>query len=382
MVSFLQLLGRPIERFFAQWLLISSQPSVFVRERVRLGDTTNFIRAGYFFLSAIAAAFMAEVATLYLLDIGDLTEPYYWLVILLTSIPFVLICFLLVRLVAPLSFKDVLHLSLYPIGAGVFAGAAFALVSSAVVGLLIAVGFISDIKIDYTQWAETEDLRAAIFGGVLRDCLKQESLIYTILAAGLGEAYSELKPPIDDLSYIRPIITLLYLVIVARFLMIAVDRRKGAVFGLVILAALVTAAVDWFGLREIIRWTEKNSSCEEDTLVAAGLYHTGESALKDLARKLQAAANTVAKDDAPYDVSVRAEGRTLMYTFHLKKPIFDMAGFNRYVNKRQKELFDDRCSDDNKFMIHVKAIETHTYYSAEGERLTSFSIDRSGCPQW
>ena len=33
--------------------------------------------------------------------------------IVLTSIPFVLICFLLVRLVAALSLKDVLHLSLY-----------------------------------------------------------------------------------------------------------------------------------------------------------------------------------------------------------------------------------------------------------------------------
>lgn len=44
-------------------------------------------------------------------------------VILLTSIPFVLICFLFVRFVVPLSFKDVLHLSLYSIGAGIFAGA-------------------------------------------------------------------------------------------------------------------------------------------------------------------------------------------------------------------------------------------------------------------
>ena len=73
------------------------------------------------------------MATVYLLGIGNLAEPYYWLFILLTSIPFVLVCFLRVRLVAPLSFKDVLHLSFYPIGAGVFVGAAFALVASGVV---------------------------------------------------------------------------------------------------------------------------------------------------------------------------------------------------------------------------------------------------------
>ena len=137
MVRFFRLiLLRPIERFLAQWISVSTEPSAFVRERIRLGDTTNFLRAAYFFLSAISTAFLAEVATLYLLGIGNLTEPYYWLVILLTSIPFVLFCFLLVRLIAPLSLKDVLHLSLYPLGAGVFAGAALALVASLVVAVI------------------------------------------------------------------------------------------------------------------------------------------------------------------------------------------------------------------------------------------------------
>ena len=77
----------------------------------------NFLRAAGFFLSAISFAFLAEVGTLALLGIGNLTEPYCWLVIVLTSIPFVLISFVLVSRVAPLSLKDVLHLSFYPIGA-------------------------------------------------------------------------------------------------------------------------------------------------------------------------------------------------------------------------------------------------------------------------
>ena len=136
-VTFLRLTFlRPVERFSAQVISISTEPSAFVREHVRLGDTTNFLRAVGFFVSAISTAFLAEVATLYLLGIGNLTEPYYWFFILLTSILFVLFCFSLVRLIAPLSFKDVLHLSLYPIGAGVFTGAVFALVVSAVVALL------------------------------------------------------------------------------------------------------------------------------------------------------------------------------------------------------------------------------------------------------
>lgn len=94
---------------------------------------------------------------MYWLGIGGLAEPYYWLVILLTSIPFVVICFLLIRLVARLSFKDVLHLSLHPIGAGVFAGAAFALLASAVVATLVAVGYIPDIKFEFSQWGHAAE---------------------------------------------------------------------------------------------------------------------------------------------------------------------------------------------------------------------------------
>ena len=142
---------RPVERFFARVISISTEPTAFVRERIHLGDTTNFLRAAGFFVSAISTAFLAEVATLYLLGIGNLAEPYYWLFILLTSIPFVLICFLLVRFVAPLSLKDVLHLSFYPIGAGVFVGAAFALVASAVVRSLVGVGYIPDISHDFSR---------------------------------------------------------------------------------------------------------------------------------------------------------------------------------------------------------------------------------------
>ena len=67
---------------------------MFVREQVRLGDTTNFIRAVNFFVFAISTAFLAEVATLYLLGIGNVTQPFYWLCILLTSISFVVLCFI------------------------------------------------------------------------------------------------------------------------------------------------------------------------------------------------------------------------------------------------------------------------------------------------
>jgi hypothetical protein len=196
MVKFFQLFVRPTQRFLAQWFFVSTEPTAFVRERIRLGDTTNFRRAFGFFVSAISTAFLAEVATLYLLGIGNLTEPYYWIFILLTSIPFAVFCFLFLRLVAPLSLKDVLHLSFYPIGAGAFAGAAFALIASAVVALQVAVGYIPEIKYDFTQWGETEEQGIAVLRRAVYDCYKQESVTFRIVAAGLQDAYDDLRPPL------------------------------------------------------------------------------------------------------------------------------------------------------------------------------------------
>ena len=185
---------RPVGRFLAQWISVSTAPIIFTRERIRLGDSLNFFNAANFFVYAIFGALLAEGTTTHVLGIGELSEPYYWIFILLTSIPFVLICFVLIRLVAPFSLKDVLHLLLYPIGAGVFAGAVFALVASAVVAALIAVGFIPDIKFDFSQWGP-EGLSRNAYDRLVIDCLKERSLLYTIVVAGVGDGYTNLKFP-------------------------------------------------------------------------------------------------------------------------------------------------------------------------------------------
>ena len=91
MVKLVRLLLRPIERFLAQCTSISTEPTAFVRERVHLGDTTNFVRAAKFFVSAVGTAFLVEVATLYLLGISNIAEPYYWLFILLYTTSYVML---------------------------------------------------------------------------------------------------------------------------------------------------------------------------------------------------------------------------------------------------------------------------------------------------
>jgi hypothetical protein len=377
MLKFLRLsFLRPIKRFLAQWISVSTEPTTFVRQRIRLGDTTNFLRATGFFVSAISSAFLAEVATLYLLGIGNLTEPYYWLFILLTAIPFILLCFLLVRLVAPVTFKDVLHLSFYPIGAGVFTGAVFALVASAVVALLVAVGYIHEIKYDPTQFGGMEQ-QIAVYKRAAHDCLKGESLIYTILATGLQFEYRDLKSPIDEISWLRPTIAILYLGVAARVFMAAVDRRKPAVFSIVLLAALVATGANYLLLKGYLNWNLENSRCEEK-VAALSADRMAESALKGFALDMQSWLET-SNANRPWNVSARAEGRALIYTYRLKEPIVDFGLFESGINSNHKAALE-QCSGKFGLLLRTyNATATHTFYSSEGEWLTSFTISPADC---
>ena len=93
----------------------------------------------------------------------------------------------------------------------------------------------------------------------MTDCLKERSLLYIILASGLGDGYTNLKAPFGTISYIRPTITLLYLVIAGLIFMAAVDRRKSAVFGMVLLAALIAAGAITQSLAYYFGWSYEHS---------------------------------------------------------------------------------------------------------------------------
>jgi hypothetical protein len=85
----------------------------------------------------------------------------------------------LVRFIAPLSLRDVLHLSFYPLGTGVFTGAAVALIASAVIATLVAVSYIPDIKFDFSEWALNEGLSGNAYRRLIYDCLKEKSVLYS-----------------------------------------------------------------------------------------------------------------------------------------------------------------------------------------------------------
>ena len=89
------------------------------------------------------------------------------------------------------------------------------------------------------------------------------------------------------------------------------------VFGMVLLAALASTTANYLSLRTYVDWKSDNSNCAERTQLAKlGLNRAAESALKEMARGVQAEV----KNNYLFDVSVGAEGRTLSYTYRFKRP--------------------------------------------------------------
>ena len=185
-----------------------------------------------------------------------------------------------------------------------------------------------------------------------------------------------LKTADFELSWLRPTVTILYLVIAARFFMAAVDRRKAAVFSVVVLAALVATSASFLSLAAYVHWIEINSGCMEQMA-------TGIPSLDRMAES--AAANAGANEDNEdenVDVSYRAEGRVFFTIYRAKRPLVNVPAFRDGVDRIQKDALASYCSENGRFLRGMKAIETQIFYGLDGERLTSFSIGPADCPKW
>ena len=391
MREFLLLLLRPLERFLPDWIALSTQPISFVRNRIRLGDESNFLRATNFFLLAVSLAFLAEVATVWMLGIGSLVEPIYWLFAVVTSIPFIVICFLLVRPFARISPKGALHLTLHPLGAGIFSGAVLGLVAAAVVSFAIATGYITDITYDFTKYQPqySETRVSSLIHLMKLECIKERSLTIPIIAAGFGEAYSKLKWPLDWLSYVQPFVRLFYLFIAALFFVAAANGRKVAVFCAVILAAVVSTTIMFYGIRTYIHWVySQHPECEKQ--IAARAFELNAPSLAQLLAKSWND-EAAAKPSDIYEVTIRAEGRTLIHTERLKMPLTELIYLGQLVNDAhsfQALIADKRlavlslyCARDavSQFRRKVVSQQVFMFYNMNGMPLGSFTISPKDC---
>jgi len=99
--------------------------------------------------------------------------------------------------------------------------------------------------------------------------------------------------------------------------------------------------------------------------------HIAESVLTRYAQSMQ-------DDNEVWKTTINAQGRTLIWQHHFKDAT-KMAAFN--IEDYQRVSVAWHCSKRDDFVLGtLKAVETHTFYSPEGKRLTSFSISPADCP--
>lgn len=374
MFKFFQLLARPFQRFVPQWIAVSTEPGKFVRQRVVLGDTTNFVRAAHFFATAVGFAFLAEVGMLGALGVSGGSEPFYWLAVILLALPFVLLAYLFVRLFAPISFKDSIHLSLYPIGAGLLTGAVIALLAALVVGIMVAGRLIPSVAVDFDTFDGTTMWWSHVKQQALNDCLIREFAIVKIVAAGLQEPFTRLRDPIGYLSFVRPLFVFVFMLVAAYFFMVAVERRKKLVFGLVVLAASV--AVYAAGSMYILVKSE-SSVCREQ------LDETVKKRVKAplavwIAKDLDQVIRENASADDVFEFRVAAKDGSLVMSFYDKIPLMDNQK-REAMQSARKSTYDLYClpnGDWHSYDIHNIVRQ----FDSDGQQYDGFTMSSTDCP--
>jgi hypothetical protein len=161
--------------------------------------------------------------------------------------------------------------------------------------------------------------------------------------------------------------------------MAAADRRKPVVLGAVFLAGLVAAGATVKSLASYIDWVRENSDCKGELMVEQAKDRMAVSLVRQRAQALEA---ELEKTNGLWKVSVRAEGRSLVYSYRFKNRVAtDTPRFYQANSIMQKQLLGDYCSRKYWDERGLNVTETHTVYSSEGERLMSFSITPANCPQ-
>ena len=87
---------------------------------------------------------------------------------------------------------------------------------------------------------------------------------------------------------------------------------------MVLLAALLATGSTYLSAGVYLARKVQATACQEN-LADRAIDRAGESALKEFARAVQA--SSLVKDNPTWDISIRAEGRTVSYTYRFKGPV-------------------------------------------------------------
>jgi len=142
---------------------------------------------------------------------------------------------------------------------------------------------------------------------------------------------------------------------------------------MVLLAALLATGSTYLSAGVYLARKVQATACQEN-LADRAIDRAGESALKEFARAVQA--SSLVKDNPTWDISIRAEGRTVSYTYRFKGPVDPE--FKNSMGEFRKPFIKGYCA--NAIQKAAKGTETHTFYNPQGEWLTSFSIGPDDCP--
>lgn len=364
---------RPVLRLIDYSALLAMAPRRFALGHVRLGESRNFRAALVFFLTAVSTGLVIDKVGFLALGGGALNEIYYWVLTLILVAAFVLLLSVPLSIGRSPQFTNVLHVSLFTIGASCFvASLFFALGALAILGLY-SVGYIPNFVMDPAAFGNFE----AIAMNAYRECMADQNLLMRVIL-GANFSVDTIIPPISYLPYVRTAIFAFYIIPLVMALAHLLKRSALLVGGSAFASlALLVLAMAW-GIVKLDERVYQNTDCSKISIDVA-VKHTTASQLRRLAEGM---ASTFKQESSAGVVfkKVEVDGRSLVVTIEVDTVLVGPVEMKRRI-EAWRLAFQSAYCEPGKSEIY-KQLDVnwvHVLRSFEGKHLDTFTISRDQC---
>jgi len=299
--------------------------------------------AGRYFVVAFSSAVILHKIASAALGIETINEILFWSV----HVALVLCIALLAALLAVLlqlqlsPFSMFLKPALLAYGASFLIGGFVLAVASATLVALREVGYIPDFKHDLARMPNFHVIGMQAY----YDCLRKESTLFNALYNGVGGAYEGLRPPIDNLSYVQPLLHVAASFLFAGLVYFGTKRKKVAAGLAALLSCMAIFGSFLFGLTAYDSYLFATTPCGQRSVQEAQL-RTAEDTVREMAEH-HATRNIGRPNGLLMLTGVEAQERTLILRIRVEEHATNRENFPMWVSALRRRIVQGYCISDH-----------------------------------
>lgn len=226
-------------------------------------------------------------------------------------------------------------------GTSFLLGAAFMAGAALTIRAAQELGYIPPVAIDPSLFTDTESALSSL----LFQCMRNESVVFSVLYHALYGSLEAAHKPIDSLSYLLPASYVLGIVLSTILVFYSATRNAVAAAVAVGLSAIASYSAILFAVFIYANWSEARSDCTADSVVDTAYQMSATDYVRRLASRLsQKVGNPIGPGILVS--AVEADGRTVVIRADASPAYLSERDFQRWVAVFRKQRESEYCRSD------------------------------------